>query len=177
MKHITEDFSALVQRRQKHRVKDNLKQDLGNEQLAIDSTLSFLKAAGLLYWLWQDRFPSMLVQASIVIGKLEYRWEPKYSCARLLVDLVGLKTLISEPPKKHKKSKQIVSLQFCSCKYPHSKILVVKFCSFVYATLVFYTFTFPSVLLMFCITSCFCVFLYFEVFPFLTLLCIPYSVV
>ena len=43
--HIIKYCSALAELRERHRVEDNLKQDLGNEQLAAERNISFLKAA------------------------------------------------------------------------------------------------------------------------------------
>lgn len=48
MKHIIEECTASAELRQRRRVISNLKGDLGNEQLAADRTLSFLKAARIL---------------------------------------------------------------------------------------------------------------------------------
>ena len=47
MKRIIEGFSDLTELRQRDIVKCNLKEDLGNKELAIDRNLSFLKAAKL----------------------------------------------------------------------------------------------------------------------------------
>ena len=49
MKHVIEDCSALPKLRQKQRLEGTLKEDFGNKQLAIDITLPFLKATGLLF--------------------------------------------------------------------------------------------------------------------------------
>lgn len=43
------DCSALGELKQRHRVKGNLTEELGNEQLAIDRTLPFLETVSLLY--------------------------------------------------------------------------------------------------------------------------------
>ena len=44
VKHVTEAISGLTELRQRYEVKGKLKEYLGNEQLAIHRTLSFLKA-------------------------------------------------------------------------------------------------------------------------------------
>ena len=51
VKHTIEDCCAIEELMQRHRVKDNLKEDLGNELLAIDRTPFLLKAT---------RFPCQL---------------------------------------------------------------------------------------------------------------------
>ena len=93
-------------RTQRHRVNANLKEDLGNKQLAtrIDGTRSFLKAARLLYRLWKGRFFVVVSTSFHCRGINKNVGENKiFRREILLVDVVELNALVTEPPKRIQK--------------------------------------------------------------------------